>query len=135
MNRRYTIEEFEKGIELIRSKYPNAALTTDIIVGFPGETKEEFLQTYEFLKKVNFYKMHVFKYSPRKGTKAAIMPNQVSGDIKEERSQELIKLSNQNQEGQNKQYLGKELEVLFEEKDGEYIKGHTTNYIMMKMMI
>lgn len=131
MNRRYTAEEFEEGIELIRKNYPNVSLTTDIIVGFPGETEEEFLQTYEFLKKVNFYKMHVFKYSPRKGTKAAIMPNQILGQIKEERSQKLIKLSNQNQEAQNKKFIGKELEVLFEEKDGKYIKGHTTNYIMV----
>ena len=75
--------------------------------------------------------MHVFKYSPRKGTKAAIMPNQISGEIKEQRSRKLIELSNKNQNEQNKKYIGKELEVLFEEQDGEYIKGHTTNYIMV----
>ena len=131
MNRRYTVEEFEKGIELIRKNYPNISLTTDIIVGFPGETKEEFAKTYEFLKRIDFYKMHVFKYSPRKGTKAAVMPNQIPGEIKEERSRKLIELSNKNQEMQNKKYIGKELEVLFEEQDGEYIKGHTTNYIMV----
>jgi threonylcarbamoyladenosine tRNA methylthiotransferase MtaB len=75
--------------------------------------------------------MHVFKYSKRKGTKAAVMPNQISGDIKEERSRKLIELSNQNQKNQNETYIGKEIEVLLEEKDGEYVKGHTTNYIMV----
>ena len=83
MNRRYTIEEFEKGIECIRKNYPNVSLTTDVIVGFPGETKEEFETTYQFLKNIKFYKMHIFKYSARKGTKAANMQNQVIGTIKE----------------------------------------------------
>ncbi len=131
MNRRYTIEEFEDGIKLIRKHYPNASLTTDVIVGFPGETEEEFKETYEFLKRIKFYKMHVFKYSPRKGTKAAIMPNQIVGEIKEGRSKKLIELSNKNQEGQNKTYIGKEVEVLFEEPEGQYIKGHTSNYMMV----
>lgn len=131
MNRRYTIEEFEEGIKLIRKHYPNVSLTTDIIVGFPGETDEEFKVTYKFLERIRFYKTHVFKYSPRKGTKAAIMPDQVSGSIKEERSRSLIRLSDRNQENQNKEYIGKEIEVLFEETEGEYIKGHTTNYMMI----
>lgn len=131
MNRRYTVEEFEEGIKLIRKNFPNASLTTDIIVGFPNETEEEFKTTYEFLKKVNFYKMHIFKYSPRKGTKAANMPNQIEGKIKEERSKKLIELSNQNQENQNRVDIGKEVEVLFEEQEGEYIKGHTSNYRMV----
>lgn len=131
MNRKYSVEEFEKGINLIRKNYPEVSLTTDIIVGFPEETEEEFEKTYEFLKKVKFYKMHVFPYSPRKGTKAAQMPNQISGDIKEKRSKKLIELSNKNGEEQNRTYIGKELDVLFEEKDGKYIKGHTTNYIMV----
>lgn len=131
MNRRYTIEEFEEGIKRIRKHYPNASLTTDVIVGFPGETEEEFKTTYEFLERIKFYKMHVFKYSPRKGTKAALMPNQVPGDIKEERSRKLIELSNKNQEEQNKTYIGKEVDVLLEEPDGEYVKGHTTNYMMI----
>ena len=128
MNRRYTIEEFEKGIECIRKNYPNVSLTTDVIVGFPGETKEEFETTYQFLKNIKFYKMHIFKYSPRKGTKAANMQNQVIGTIKEERSRKLIELSNKNQKSQNELDIGKEVEVLFEEQEGEYIKGHTTNY-------
>lgn len=131
MNRQYTIEEFENGIELIRKNYPSVSLTTDVIVGFPEETEEEFKQTYEFLKRIQFYKMHVFKYSQRKGTKAAIMANQISGEIKEIRSRKLIELSNQNQEEQNKRYIGKEIEVLFEEQDEEYMKGHTSNYIVV----
>lgn len=131
MNRRYTIEEFEDGIKLIRKHYPNASLTTDVIVGFPGETEEEFKITYEFLKRIRFYKMHVFKYSQRKGTKAAVMLNQIPGEIKEERSRKLIELSNKNQEAQNKTYIGKEVEVLFEEPEGQYIKGHTSNYMMI----
>lgn len=131
MNRRYTVEEFEKGIELIRNYYPNVSLTTDVIVGFPGETQEEFLKTYEFLKKVKFYKMHVFPYSQRKGTKAAIMPNQVLSKTKEERSRKLIELSNKNQEEQNRKYIGEERKVLLEEQEGEYIKGHTSNYMMV----
>ena len=111
--------------------YPNVCLTTDIIVGFPGETEEEFAKTCQFLKEVNFYKMHVFKYSKRNGTKAASMPNQIDGNIQEARSQKLISLSNENEKNQNEKYIGKEIEVLFEEKDGKYVKGHTTNYIVV----
>ncbi len=133
MNRRYTTSEFRDGVEFLKKAYPNVALTTDIIVGFPGETEEEFEQTYKFLKDINFYKMHIFKYSPRKGTKAAIMPKQVDGKIKEERSRRLIEFSDQNTKEHNEKYIGKELDVLFEERDGEYIKGHTTNYIMVKV--
>lgn len=132
MNRRYTTEEFKAVTKRLRAKFPNAALTTDIIVGFPGETDEEFNTTYEFLKEIAFYKMHIFKYSQRKGTKAAVMPNQVDGKIKEERSKKLIELSNENEYKYNKKYIGKQVEVLFEEREGEYLKGHTTNYIVVK---
>ena len=131
MNRRYTAEEFEQGIKIIRDNFPNVSLTTDVIVGFPGETEEEFSKTYKFLDRIKFYKMHVFKYSARKGTKAAVMQNQITGEIKEKRSNKLIELSNKNQKEQNQKYIGKEIDVLFEEQDGEYIKGHTTNYIMV----
>ena len=132
MNRRYTTEEFRDVTKRLRSKFPNAALTTDIIVGFPGETDDEFNTTYEFLKEIAFYKMHIFKYSQRKGTKAAVMPNQIDGKIKEERSKKLIELSNENEYNYNKKYIGKQVEVLFEEREGEYLKGHTTNYIVVK---
>ena len=131
MNRRYTTEQFKEIVRLLRNAYSDVNLTTDIIVGFPGETDEEFNKTYQFLKEIKFYKMHVFKYSPRKGTKAAVMLNQINGDIKEERSKKLIELSDRNEIEYNKSYIGKNVEVLFEEeKDGMY-KGHTQNYIMV----
>lgn len=133
MNRKYTIEEFKEVVTLLRKTYEDVVLTTDIIVGFPGETEEEFEITYKNLEEINFYKMHIFKYSRRQGTKADKMENQISPNIKEERSKKLIKLSNKNQLEYNKKLLNEELEVLFEEKDGVYIKGHTANYIVVKV--
>ena len=133
MNRRYTAEEFEEVTKRLRKAYSDVILTTDIIVGFPGETDEEFEETFNFLKKIKFFKMHVFKYSIRNGTKAATMPNQVPGDIKELRSKRLLALSDENELEYIKNYIGKEVKVLFEEKDGEYYKGHTANYIMLKV--
>jgi len=133
MNRNYTIEEFKNIVNLLRTTYNDVILTTDIIVGFPGETEEEFEKTYNFLKEINFYKMHVFKYSRRKGTKANTMPNQINDDIKNTRSNKLIDLSNNNQLEYNRKYIGKALNVLIEEKEGEYIKGHTQNYLLVKI--
>lgn len=134
MNRKYTIEEFEKGVKLLRNKFPNVALTTDIIVGFPGETEEEFEKTYKFLKNIKFSKMHIFKYSQRKGTVAAKMKEQISPEIKEKRSNKLIELSNKNEIEFLNQYINQNLEVLFETKtEGEYTEGHTTNYITVKV--
>ena len=133
MNRKYTTQEFENGVKLLRKKFPEVALTTDIIVGFPGETEEEFNTTYEFLSKIKFSKMHVFKYSQRKGTVAAKMKNQVNPQIKEERSSKLIELSNKNEIEFLDNNIGKELEVLFETKtQNGYTEGHTTNYITVK---
>ncbi len=131
MNRRYTTEEFENSANLLRRVYHEVALTTDIIVGFPNETDEDFKKTYEFLKKIKFYKMHIFKYSPKKGTVAIKMKNQVDGKIKEERSKKLIELSNKNQNEYNESYIGKNVKVLFEEYKNGYFKGHTANYIMV----
>ena len=131
MNRRYTTEQFKEIVRLLRNAYKDVNLTTDIIVGFPGETDEEFNKTYQFLKEIKFYKMHVFKYSPRKGTKAAVMPNQISGDIKEKRSRELLELSNENELEYNQKYTGNEVEVLFEEEKEKIYKGHTQNYILV----
>ena len=131
MNRRYTTEQFENIVDILRKTYNDVNLTTDIIVGFPGETEEEFEKTYSFLKKIKFYKMHIFKYSPRKGTKASVMKNQIPGDIKEERSKRLIELSNKNEHEYNIQYIGKEVDVLFEEEKVGLYKGHTQNYIMV----
>jgi threonylcarbamoyladenosine tRNA methylthiotransferase MtaB len=134
MNRKYTIEEFEKGVKLLRNKFPNVALTTDIIVGFPGETEEEFEKTYKFLKNIKFSKMHIFKYSQRKGTVAAKMKEQISPEIKEKRSNKLIELSNKNEIEFLNQYINQNLEVLFETKtEGDYTEGHTTNYITVKV--
>ncbi len=131
MNRRYTIEQFKEIVNLIRREYENVALTTDIIVGFPGETEEEFNTTYENLKEINFYKLHVFKYSQREGTKAAIMENQISPEIKEKRSEILIKLTEEQKHNFHRKYIGKSERVLFEQYEGDYIKGHTSNYIMV----
>ncbi len=133
MNRRYTTEEFRNVVRLLRNTYDDVILTTDIIVGFPGETENEFERTYEFLKEINFYKMHVFKYSRRDGTKAATMPNQIAPNIQEERSKKLISLSNKNQQIYNESYVGKTVQVLFEEASKGYIKGHTQNYLVVNI--
>ena len=133
MNRKYTTARYKEATEILRKFYPNANFTTDVIVGFPGETNEEFNQTYKFLKEIEFYKMHIFKYSPRKGTVAEKLPNQVDGNIKEERSKKLIELSNNMQNEKNSQYIGKTVKVLFEEYENGYYKGHTTNYMVVKV--
>ena len=135
MNRRYSIEEFKNIVELLKKNYEDVNLTTDIIVGFPGETEEEFQKTYEFLKEIKFYKMHIFKYSQRKGTKAAVMSGQIDGNKKEERSRKLIELSDKNEEEYNKKYVGKEVEVLWEEEKEGFYKGHTKNYILAYLKI
>ena len=136
MNRKYTTADVTEIIERLRRYYDDVILTTDIIVGFPGENEEEFEKTYEFLKQTKLYKMHVFQYSPRKGTRAASMLNQVDGNIKEARSKTLIELSNKNQLYFNKKLVGQTVEVLFEDKEIEngdtYFKGHTQNYILVK---
>ena len=132
MNRKYRVEQIEDSVNLLREKFQDVALTTDIIVGFPGETEEEFENTYNFLDKIKLTKMHVFKYSPREGTRAAVMPNPIDGKIKEQRSQKLIELSNKNEEEFLKEQIGKEVEVLFEEQEGNYWKGHTSNYLVVK---
>lgn len=133
MNRRYTVEEFRIIVNRIRSKFDDSILTTDIIVGFPGETDEEFEKTYKFLKEIKFYKMHIFKYSVRKGTVAENLPNQISPEIKEIRSRKLIELSEKNENEYLNSYIGKKVQVLFEEKDKEgFYKGHTSNYIVVQ---
>ncbi len=133
MNRKYTTQDFEEGVQILRKAYPNLLLTADIIVGFPGETEEEFNTTYEFLKRIGFYKIHTFKYSKRKGTIAEKMPNQIANIIQEERSKKIIELSDKMQNTYNNNYIGKKVQVLFEEKEGEYYKGHTPNYMMLQV--
>lgn len=133
MNRKYNTLEFKEIVNRLRKYYSDVILTTDIIVGFPGESQEEFDCTYKFLDEIKFYKMHVFPYSPRTGTVAEKMPNQIQGDAKESRSKKLIELSNKNQLEYNKKYIDKDIEVLFEEKDENgYYKGHTQNYILVE---
>ena len=136
MNRKYSSSEVYEIIERLRKYYNDVMLTTDIIVGFPGETEEEFETTYKFLNDVKLYKMHVFQYSPRKGTRAAAMQNQIDGNIKEARSKRLIELSNENQRMYNEKLVGQEVEVLFEDKEIEngvsYYRGHTQNYVLVK---
>lgn len=133
MNRRYTTQQFEEIVKRLRKAYDNVNLTTDIIVGFPGETEEEFAKTYKFLEKIKFYKMHIFKYSPRKGTRAEQMTQQIEPQLKEERSKKLIELSDKNEKEYNSEYVGKRVEVLWEEQKNEIYKGHTKNYVLVEM--
>lgn len=129
MNRRYSTEEFKTSVNLLRKKFKDVMLTADVIVGFPGETEEEFNETFEFLKEIKFYKIHVFKYSKRENTKAADMPSQVLPEIKEERSKKVLELSNKIQNEYNREQIGKIVRVLVEEKNEKYYKGHTANYM------
>ena len=122
MNRKYTTEEFKTIVQRLRNAFPDVTITTDVIVGFPGETEEEFNITYNFLNEINFYKMHIFKFSSRKGTRAETMINQIDGKIKEERSRKLIELSNKNELEILKKYIGQEVEVLFEQKENGFNK-------------
>lgn len=136
MNRRYTAKEYADSVNLLRETKPDVSITTDVIVGFPGETEEEFNETYEFLKNIKLTKTHVFKYSPRKGTKAADMQDQLDGSIKEKRSKLLIELSNKNEKEFIEKFIGKEMDALIEAevkgKDGIY-EGYTRNYIKVQV--
>lgn len=133
MNRRYNSEEYFEKCKMLRERLCDTALTTDVIVGFPGETEEEFFETKSFLERVNFYETHIFKYSRRAGTVADKMENQVPDDVKSLRSDILLELDRKHQFEYNSSYLGRVMDVLFEEKDKlgdeEYYVGHTTNYI------
>lgn len=133
MNRKYTAAQYEEGCRLLRKYFDHPAITTDVIVGFPGETEEEFEETKEFLEKIHFYEMHIFKYSKRQGTRAAVMENQVPEEIKTKRSAELIALSERMSNEFRSYYLGREEEVLFEEPaeiNGKtmYV-GYTKEYV------
>ena len=133
MNRRYTTEDFRIICKILRSAYKDVIFTTDIIVGFPGETEEEFNQTYEFLKEIKMYKMHIFKYSPKRGTAATKFKNQIDSKIKDERSKMLLELSDKNEIEYNETYINKTVTVLFEEAEKGYFKGHTGNYLAVKV--
>ncbi|RGC79477.1 tRNA (N(6)-L-threonylcarbamoyladenosine(37)-C(2))-methylthiotransferase MtaB [Lachnospiraceae bacterium AM25-17] len=138
MNRRYSAEEYFEKCMLLRKYFENPALTTDIIVGFPGETEEEFEESRAFVEKVNFYETHIFKYSKRQGTKAAVMPNQVPEPEKTKRSNTLLALDERNRKAYEEQFSGKETEIFVEEqmeKDGKtYWIGHTKEYIRLAIL-
>lgn len=133
MNRHYTTEAYFEGVKRLRQYFSNPAITTDIIVGFPGETEEEFEKSYEFAKNVGFYEMHIFKYSKRKGTVAEKLPNQVQDCVKDKRSDLMLELGGELSKKFREDYLGKPVEVLFEEKKTiggrVYEIGHTPEYI------
>ncbi|MBE6051630.1 MAG: tRNA (N(6)-L-threonylcarbamoyladenosine(37)-C(2))-methylthiotransferase MtaB [Clostridium sp.] len=136
MNRRYTAEEYENIVKVLRENIKDVSITTDVIVGFPGETEEEFKETYDFLSRNKLTKTHIFKYSPRKGTRAADMPGQLDGNVKEERSKALIELNKKNEKAFIEKYVGEVLDVLIEQevkgKEGVY-EGYTRNYIKVEV--
>lgn len=133
MNRKYTCSEYMEKCELLRKVYKNPAITTDVIVGFPGETEEEFECTRKYLEDINLYEMHIFKYSQRKGTPAATMPNQVDPSVKNSRSDVLLAISEHNKHAYQDLFVGTTVKVLVEElveKNGEeYMRGHTERYM------
>jgi threonylcarbamoyladenosine tRNA methylthiotransferase MtaB len=133
MNRHYTTEEYAAGCEILRRYFDNPAITTDVIVGFPGETEEEFEETKAFLERIGFYEMHIFKYSRRAGTRADRMPEQVPEQVKSVRSEILLKLEKQMSKAYRESFLGRNKTVLLEEKTEingrEYMIGHTMEYV------
>lgn len=133
MNRKYTAEEYAAGCAMLRKYFDDPAITTDVIVGFPGETEEEFATTKQYVADIGFYEMHIFKYSKRKGTKAAVMPNQVDEQVKTKRSDILLACEEQMSKTYRDGYVGREVEVLFEtpwEWEGKpYYTGYTREYI------
>lgn len=137
MNRRYTAGEYYESVEVLRREFDHPAITTDVIVGFPGETEEEFEQCRSFLEKVQFYEMHIFKYSKRKGTIAAKMEQQVPDDKKAARSNILLAMEKKQSKEFRSRYIGKEAEVLFEEtkeiKGKKYQTGHTRDYVKVAL--
>lgn len=133
MNRKYTTEQYLEKINKIRSYLPNIAFTTDVIVGFPGETDEEFQATYDFIKKVNYSQLHVFPYSPRKNTSAAKMKDQVNDQVKHQRVERLLELSKQLNYDFAMKQIDKTLKVLFEKRSGDYLIGHASDYLQVKV--
>ena len=137
MNRRYTSAEYAEKCRILRKYFDDPALTTDVIVGFPGGTEEEFGASYDFVDSIDFYETHIFKYSRRNGTKAAVMPDQVSEQVKAERSAVMIGLGERKRAAYEKRYVGREVEVLVEEDavmDGRCVQvGHTKEYIKVAL--
>ena len=137
MNRKYTTEEYRHAVELLRDYFDDPAITTDVIVGFPGETDDEFKRSYDFVKSIGFYELHVFKYSKRSGTRAAKMPDQVSAQNKQKRSDALIALGDKMSEAYRSAHSGRTLSVLIEESitlDGaDYWTGFSKEYIRVNI--
>lgn len=133
MRRKYNVDDFLKKVNRIREVRPDIAITTDVIVGFPGETEEEFMETFNFIKKVNFAELHVFPFSAREGTPAYEMKDQVPAEIKNRRVQALLKLSEELKESYRRKFVGQELEVIVEEKDNKsgLMIGHSSNYLLL----
>lgn len=133
MNRKYTVDEFYEGVEILRRYFDNPAITTDVIVGFPGETEDEFVQTVNFLEKVCFYELHIFKYSRRKGTVADKMPDQIPEDVKSRRSDVLFKLDERLSMEYRRKFVGHSVDVLLEENvvidKKTYMIGFTGSYV------
>ena len=130
MKRRYSVGDYQQAVALIRGMVPGAAITTDIIVGFPGETDEEFQESYQLCRLMEFARIHVFPYSPRQGTQAAQMPNQVEDRVKKERSQKMLALAKESAQNFRWQFLGKTMPVLWEKRSGDGVwSGLTDNYI------
>lgn len=138
MNRKYTAGEYLEGCRLLRKYFDHPALTTDVIVGFPGETEEEFKSSKEMVSEAKFYETHIFKYSRRKGTRADKMENQIPEQVKASRSHEMIELGKAHQKEYMEYYLGKQVEILFEETteiNGQtYWVGHTREYIKVAVL-
>ena len=137
MNRTYTAKEYEEAVYRIRENLKDASITTDVIVGFPGETDEEFNETYEYLKRLKLTKTHIFKFSPRKGTKAATMENQIDGTVKESRSKALIELNDKNEADFSRSLVGREMDVLVEQevpKKPGVFEGYTRNYVKVEIV-
>ncbi|WP_028043840.1 tRNA (N(6)-L-threonylcarbamoyladenosine(37)-C(2))-methylthiotransferase MtaB [Candidatus Stoquefichus massiliensis] len=135
MNRHYTTSEFADKLNELKTKLPTLSVTTDVIVGFPGETDEEFEMTYRWIQEMHFNQLHVFPYSRRQGTPAAKMKNQIDGKVKHERVKRLMALSTQLQSEFAAQQIGKVIEVLIEERHGDYMIGHASNYLKVHVML
>ncbi len=135
MHRPYDVNAFLDKVKMLREARDDIALTTDIIVGFPGESEEEWKETISFVKKAKFSQIHVFPFSPRSGTLAASMANQIDPETKERRVHELIHVSKELQEEYESRFLGKEMEVLFEEDEPKkgFSLGHTSNYLHVRV--
>ena len=129
MKRRYSVSDYQQAVSLIRNAMPEAAITTDIIVGFPGETDGEFQESYDFCRQLEFARIHVFPYSPRQGTLAARMRPQVADKVKKQRSQQMLALAEESIQNFSRQFLDKTMPVLWEKQTNGIWSGHTDNYI------